>query len=291
MNGMNATPSFAGMVAGLVCILPACNVPPPPDDLPLLQWVLNTAEFSTDPDSWSGNPLLIHKIDDINASTNEAFGQVARINFRFEGPRTTGLSSGLQNGWPSVDKNDAQLYDNTGAGERFYLTYLQDHRDDTYAFGVYWILGPRTSFPICGTQPKTLAFSYDGTQFADNQVPEAVKSRGIFVFAGWIHDVTQCSWYGQAGYPAINLYIRTHTHEMGHQRGDLTHSDERIEFHGGPIPSVNQGFDVMHSNALTNDLRRKIPVFDQHFEPAEESSPCFTLTCQDNLVCWRSITN
>lgn len=295
MNAISAKAASAVVATGALLILPACNVPPPPDDQPLLEWVVNSVEFSTDADSWFQNPKLNEKIENIRKATNEAFGQVARINFDYVGPITVGLSSAPLSAWPSIDANDTQLYDPTGSGERFYATYLQDHRSENYAFGVFWILGPGTSFDICGTQAKALGFNVDGTQFDDNEVPTQVKSRGIFVFAGWIYAVTQCSWYTQAGWPAINLYIRVHVHEMGHQRGDLTHSDQHTNFHTGPIPTINtaqnNGYDVMHSNALTNDLRKTVPIFDQHFEPATEPTVCIHLTCQDNLACWRSIRN
>lgn len=271
-----------------VGVLPACRIPPPPPDQPLLDWVINSAEFSTDFDSWS---ILLSKIDDIMESTNKSFGQVARINFRFTGPLSTGLTSAHPQGWPVVDPTDTQLYDNTGGGERFYATYLQDHRDVLYAFGVFWVMGPPSSFPACDIRPRVLGFNVDGTQFSDNEVTTAVKSRGVFLFAGWIDDITKCQWYQNAGYAAINLFIRVHTHELGHQRGDLTHSDQKPLFHGGPVPDPTSRVDVMHSNATSTDLRHKIPIFDQHFESATESQPCFDLTCQDNLVCWRSIKN
>jgi len=265
-----------------------CRYQPPPPDQPLLTWVTNSFEYSTDPGSWA---ILTNKIDDIHKVTNSAFGQVARINFNFpSAPGSTVLSNGGQ-GWPILDRNDPN-YVNDGSSERFYGSFIQNTRNTNSAFGVFWVLGPNSSFPICGTQPKVLGFTYDATLYADNQVPGAASNRGSVVFTGWIDGITQCQWYTGAGYPAINLYIRVLTHEMGHQRADLTHSDEFPYYHTGPVPVPSSGtFDVMYSNALASSLRIKTPVFDQHFDLATEQTPCLTLTCQDNLICWRSITN
>lgn len=279
----------------LLWSLPACNVPPPPPDQALLTLVQNTAEWSTDAFSYYQDPKLIDKIGDIHDVTNDAFNQVARIKFDFTGPQSTILSPFPNSTWPILDPTDPSNPSQATieANRRFYATWVQNQRNATFAFGVFWVIGPPTNHPVvngtafCGPQAKVIGITLDDP-FTDNEVPTNVTSRGSVMFAGWIYEVAKCSGY--SGYPAINFYIRAHTHEMGHQRAGLTHADNS-NFHTGPVPSPNQGRDVMQANMVGGDLSAKQPIFDQHYEQATEANPCLHLTCQDNLICGRSITN
>lgn len=278
------------LVSGyLLWSLPACNVPPPPPDQALLSLVQNTAEWSTDNYSYFLDPKLIDKIQDIHDATNRAFEQVARIKLDFPfSAQSTILSPFPAQAWPTVDPTDSQ-YPQNFVNERWYETWVRDHRNANVAFGAFWVEGPATSHgTFCGPRPKILGITLN-TTLADNDVTTQATSRGSVMFAGWIYRVAQCS--GFSSKPAINFYIRAHTHELGHQRADLTHPEQNSGYHNGPVPTLNQGRDVMAAEIIPSDLNSKVPIFDQHFEQAQEGFPCIHLTCQDNLICWRSITN
>ena len=282
-------------IAVYLLFQPACTQPPPPPDQALLSLVQNTAEWSTDNASYFNDPKLIDKIGDIHDATNRSFDQVARIKFDFTGPQTTILSYFPENNWPIIDPTDpTNPPPPVEANMRWYATWVQNQRNQNYAFGVFWVLGPPTNHPapsqgvspLCGQQRKILGVTLDDP-FTDNEVPTNVRSRGTVMFAGWIHELSGCSGFSGK---ELNMYIRAHTHEMGHQRAGLTHASN-FNYHTGPVPNINQGRDVMEADIVAGDLSKKVPLFDQHFEQATESSPCLHLTCQDNLVCWRSITN
>lgn len=284
---MGAKTTSGVIATAALVLLPGCNVPPPPPDQALLTLVQNTAEWSTDDFSYFQAPKLIDKIGDIHDATNRSFEQVARIKFDFTGPQSLALSYFPLQDWPIIDPTDPTGYPPNFTNEAWYQTWVQNQRNQNFAFGVFWIKGPPTNHPsFCGPQAKVLGFALPTPE--NNNVSTQVTSRGVVMFAGWIYEVAKCS--GFSGYPAINFYIRAHTHEMGHQRADLTHADN-FQYHGGPVPSPNQGRDVMEANIVAGDLNKKVPIFDQHFEQATEANPCIHLTCQDNLVCWRSITN
>lgn len=86
------------------------------------------------------------------------------------------------------------------------------------------------------------------------------------------------------------LLIHSFTHELGHQRAGLTHTDQFPQFHSGQgtPPTAPPRWDVMYSDLNNTDLRYKLPIFDKLSGGPYANSQA---SCQDNPYQWRSITN
>jgi len=241
-------------------------------------------------DYWSQqsvNDYLKDLLTDMEVNSNIALGSAAFINFAWDLrgenlPDPSGLGPDT---WPEFQANPQFYYDyvnnrypssgpSPGAFRTFFVTHLQVNPNG-----------------VCPSDPATRVPLGVTVIPANNQVNTSQPlSRMTFLY---LKDIVlignDCFSKGQA----INTRITASallTHELGHQRGGLTHANEFFQFHQGLYGSVpRKKFDVMNTGKSLVELTSNgTPAFDMLDSSPHDGD---MTTCQGILGKWRSITN
>ena len=131
------------LAPGLIALLCACFSPPVAPEPTPIQYppVVNTLEYAIQADEAQ---TMANRLDDAVASANDAFGHAASISFNAGYVSNAPVNSQT---WPNPDPTDSNYY---GDGwPTWYQQFLQQHRDATRAFAVYFVTAPRYSNPLC----------------------------------------------------------------------------------------------------------------------------------------------
>lgn len=273
---------------GSVALLSACSLLPYiPEPTPVqFPPILNSLEYAIQADEAT---TMAERLDDAVASANDAFANAAAITFNAAFVSNAPVNNQT---WPNPDKTDPNYYGDNWP--TWYQQFIQNNRDASRAFGVYFVTAPPYSNAIC-TGKKFLGVTTPDSKYNPNWSTGAPTAgmRGSLIFVALVDAFAQsCQGYQTPTIDKQTLLIHVLTHELGHQRAGLTHTDEQPQFHSGQGfgPTTPPRWDVMHSNpaAVCCELKYKTPIFDRLDGGPFTNSQT---TCQDNLYQWRSITN
>lgn len=269
MNSINDIVRVLSMLGALGVASQACQFPVP-EAPPSLDVVNNKVEYFDEPGAgafvdftiWLGN-------------INTAFIAAGAIRWSVE-QNTAYIappSGSWGTGWPSPDEGTPGYAFNFAT---VYTDYARSRRTDTRGFGVFSVKGP--SALSCNAPKRTLGVTTKGLP---NDVPSDPKGRFSFLFYDRVQQfATNCT-----SHPRANVFVHVWTHELGHQRAGLSHTEEIPGMHHGDLPPGRR--DVMEGSLITEQLRYRDAVFD--YFPFDDCSGHGT--CGANLRCWRTITN
>lgn len=254
---------------GVACIscFVSCQQPPPSDRVNL-DLETNTLEYAGE--SYALGLIGQSRLDDLKQSVNEAFTQPAAITFEWHG-------TNLYLSPPSLPYPSGQT------AITAYIDYARINRDPAYTFGIFFITGPVPQQGAC--DPKVLGVAINSP--AGIAPPNEISNADNRYHATWIFVQDLENWTSFCTTKDRQNYL-THvvTHEMGHERAGLTHTDAFLgSYHTGQgnIPTPPR-WDVMYSDFsqsfFQTELDNRIPIFDQ-----VPGGPFLGhLTCQDNLA-------
>jgi hypothetical protein len=247
------------------------------DPEPPLQTVTNEIETFAE----SGELPSVIDFDLYKARINDAFGTADAINFTW---RVTRDNLSIAN-WPDLD--DPETYEGNLPFYRDYARLYRNSTDATSPFGVFFVTGPAFFEQLDCGKSYALGISTSGATNVNN-VPADPKDRFTFIFVQRVEILHSFACYLDPdgfSYPRDVVFTHLITHELGHQRAGLTHSNVYPSFHKGSVPG--RRVDVMSSILRRSEFEYTVPVFDRF----PDFSPfCNTETCVNNLHCRRNVT-
>lgn len=259
----------------------ACQVPAPPAP-PGLEKITNSVEWFSEADVRSS--FQSHTPDLFDA-TAVPFRSAAAIDLNW-----IENNSGLLCQRPR-DAGGACTWPPTSQIQE-YTDYARANRNTGRAFGVFVVahMADNPTSIVSRTCPGIIGGIT--ARPPRNEVFADVALRYSYVFLTDIDRVTlECERMGMpVGWTRHNYLVSVVTHELGHQRAGLTHSNEDPHYHRGAYGAVpSQQHDVMITGISGDQIGRfRYPAFDrlEQYPQADDST-----SCQGNLFRWRSITN